>query len=96
MALIKCPECRKKISSTAPYCIKCGYVLNKEVEDEKEIVFDEITPEIIILNANELEKKEDKINRALNNLTIVRRKIKRIVKQEMKKVGASEELIANL
>ena len=95
MALIKCPECRKKISSTAPYCIKCGFVLNKE-EKEAEVIFDEITPEIIILNANELEKKEDEINKALNNLTIVRRKIKRIVKQEMKKVGASDDLIASI
>ena len=94
MALIKCPECRKKVSSTAPYCIKCGYVLNKE--EEKEVIFDQITPEIIILNAAELEKKEADINKALDNLVAVRNNIKKIVKEEMKKVGANEDVIASL
>lgn len=27
MALIKCPECKKRISDTAIYCPRCGYVL---------------------------------------------------------------------
>lgn len=94
MALIKCPECGKKVSSTAPYCIKCGYVLNKE--EEKEVIFDQITPEIIILNAAELEKKEADINKALDNLVAVRNNIKKIVKEEMKKVGANEDVIASL
>ncbi|MCQ2749364.1 MAG: zinc ribbon domain-containing protein [Clostridia bacterium] len=95
MALIKCPECRKKVSSTAPYCIKCGFVLNKENE-ENEVVFDTITPEIIILNAAELEKKEADINKALDNLVAVRSNIKKIVREEMIKVGAKEDVIASL
>lgn len=27
MALIKCPECGKKVSDKAPACIQCGYPL---------------------------------------------------------------------
>lgn len=33
MALIKCPECGKKISNKAKQCIHCGYPLN-EIENE--------------------------------------------------------------
>lgn len=29
MALIKCPECGKKVSDQAPTCIHCGYPLRK-------------------------------------------------------------------
>lgn len=29
MALIKCPECGKEVSSSAPSCPHCGYVLKK-------------------------------------------------------------------
>ncbi|HAB36962.1 MAG TPA: hypothetical protein DCE52_02980 [Rhodobacteraceae bacterium] len=29
MALIKCPECEKEVSSTTKNCPACGYVLNK-------------------------------------------------------------------
>ena len=29
MALIKCPECGKEVSSTAQKCINCGFILNK-------------------------------------------------------------------
>ena len=43
MALIKCPECGKEVSSTAPSCIHCGYVFQ---EKEKQQNPDQ--PEIII------------------------------------------------
>lgn len=33
MALIKCPECGKDISSLAEHCIYCGYPLNKSLDD---------------------------------------------------------------
>lgn len=29
MSLIKCPECRKKVSNKAVYCVKCGYPIRK-------------------------------------------------------------------
>ncbi|MDY5355633.1 MAG: zinc ribbon domain-containing protein, partial [Eubacteriales bacterium] len=29
MALIKCPECGKEVSSSAPTCPHCGYQLKK-------------------------------------------------------------------
>jgi hypothetical protein len=32
MALIKCPECQKEISDSAPSCPSCGYVLKGKVE----------------------------------------------------------------
>ena len=31
MAIIKCPECRREVSSKAPVCPYCGVVINKEV-----------------------------------------------------------------
>lgn len=31
MALIKCPECQKKISDKAQTCIYCGYPINQQV-----------------------------------------------------------------
>lgn len=31
MALIKCPECKKKISDEAYACIHCGYPLRKDM-----------------------------------------------------------------
>lgn len=34
MALIKCPECGKKVSEKANACIHCGYPINN-VEKEK-------------------------------------------------------------
>ena len=33
MALIKCPECGKKVSDKANACIHCGYPLNEQKED---------------------------------------------------------------
>ena len=30
MSLIRCPECKKKISEYASHCIHCGYNLNEE------------------------------------------------------------------
>lgn len=30
MALIECPNCKRKISDTQPACIHCGYLLKKE------------------------------------------------------------------
>ncbi len=33
MALIKCPECGKEISSSADKCIYCGYPLVKEINE---------------------------------------------------------------
>ena len=38
MALIKCPECGKKVSDKANTCIHCGYPLEEykeKIEDEK-------------------------------------------------------------
>ena len=34
MALICCPECRKRISETADSCPKCGYQLTPEIISE--------------------------------------------------------------
>ncbi len=31
MALIPCPECKGSISDSAPFCPKCGYLLNKDL-----------------------------------------------------------------
>ena len=33
MALIKCPECGRKISDTCDVCIHCGYKLNKKINN---------------------------------------------------------------
>ena len=37
MALIKCPECGKKISSEAEICPHCGYVISK-IENLEDII----------------------------------------------------------
>lgn len=34
MALIKCPECQKEISDTAPSCPNCGYVLSNTSKED--------------------------------------------------------------
>ena len=34
MALIKCPECGKEVSDTAPSCPNCGYAFNKQEANE--------------------------------------------------------------
>jgi len=31
MALIKCPECKKEISTTAEACPHCGALINEEI-----------------------------------------------------------------
>ena len=35
MALIKCPECKKKISDQCANCPQCGYPINKKTQDEE-------------------------------------------------------------
>lgn len=32
MALVKCPECGKKVSDKAEYCINCGYPMHHEIK----------------------------------------------------------------
>ena len=44
MALIKCPECKKKISDTVVSCPNCGYELKEEDKIEKK----NIVPKIFI------------------------------------------------
>ena len=37
MALIPCPECKKRISETAESCPKCGYELTPEKVEEVKV-----------------------------------------------------------
>lgn len=38
MAIIKCPECRREVSSKAPVCPYCGVIINKEVYHSKNVL----------------------------------------------------------
>lgn len=37
MALIKCPGCGKEISDRARKCVHCGYLMNEQLKEEKEM-----------------------------------------------------------
>ena len=70
MALVKCPEYKKKISETVKNCPNCGYELRMESEtkDEKnkisfigkykKIIIIGIIPIILVLNRISLRKPE--------------------------------------
>ncbi len=36
MSLIMCPECGNEVSDKAASCPKCGYLINKVTEEERE------------------------------------------------------------
>ena len=58
MALIKCPECKKKISNTVKACPHCGYVLS-ELEKEKQML--EEQKRILEEEKIKLEEKQKQI-----------------------------------
>ena len=65
MALIKCPECGKKVSDKANACIHCGYPLNEQKEDfciRRKSLLDEdtITCEIEKIADDVLKSMEEK------------------------------------
>ena len=54
MALIKCPECGKEVSSRAEVCIHCGYPLSEIYNENKQEVF-----QILNLRINEYNSKKN-------------------------------------
>lgn len=42
MSLIKCPECKKKISNKAEYCVKCGCPIKKATRNLNEITIENL------------------------------------------------------
>lgn len=74
MALIKCPECGKKISDQAPACIHCGYPITPTHEQDK---LPKTTTDLENLMHNELPKDTQGINECVEGDTItVKNKLK--------------------
>lgn len=74
MALIKCPECGKKISDQAPACIHCGCPITPTHEQDK---LPKTTTDLENLMQNELPKDTQGINECVEGDTItVKNKLK--------------------
>lgn len=50
MALIKCPECGKKVSDKANECIHCGYPINNNDVNDDIAYIDKIMSEMKLKN----------------------------------------------
>jgi len=60
MALIKCPECAKEVSTAATTCPNCGYPLKRDDEDsgpQKPIEYEQMVDTIACWTRSGLEEK---------------------------------------
>ena len=68
MALIKCPECKKKVSDQCENCPNCGYPIKANIEKvNTEVPKATTTTEVV----NGTEKKSERVKRPINKKALI-------------------------
>lgn len=70
MALIKCPECGKEISSKAEICIGCGYPIKKILSEKTELAEDILLSEEAFLPAKEVSRIVTEVKRMRKTISL--------------------------
>lgn len=76
MALIDCPECGKRISEKAAFCVGCGFVFEANTKNESEELINDLMKRIVKKEI-EMENMTKTHNRLLNDLNRDLNKVER-------------------
>ena len=68
MSIINCPECGKMISESAPFCINCGYELDKEAVKKANNM--PVSVNVVLTHSGKNKIKVIKYIRDLTNLSL--------------------------